>query len=161
MILCSPPGSSVRGISQARILGWLLFPSPGNLPNPGIKSVSPALWADSLLLSDKGIKALFFQFTHVLTLSLFEIPDFFPSRFDLFQKAHFRLFFSDGKHPPLTCLKISFILPIFFRDISAAYIIQTGLLFSIDGIKLLLHYCCSFVADKPAIHFQWKCKLYK
>ena len=31
---CSLPGSSVHGISQARILEWLPFPSPGDLPNP-------------------------------------------------------------------------------------------------------------------------------
>ena len=31
---CSPPGSSVRGILQARVLP---FPSPGDLPDPGIK----------------------------------------------------------------------------------------------------------------------------
>jgi len=29
----------------------LPFPSPGDLPNPGIKSMSPALQVDSLLLS--------------------------------------------------------------------------------------------------------------
>ena len=43
---CSPPGSSVHEIFQARILEWLSFPSPGNLPDPGIKAtfrVSPAL----------------------------------------------------------------------------------------------------------------------
>ena len=45
---CSPPGSSVRGISQARILEWLPFPSPGDLPDPGIKPGSPELQADSL-----------------------------------------------------------------------------------------------------------------
>ena len=39
----SPQGSSVYGILQARILEWLPFPSPGDLPNPGIKSESPAL----------------------------------------------------------------------------------------------------------------------
>ena len=32
----------------------LLFPSPGDLPDPGIEPVSPALQADSLLLSDQG-----------------------------------------------------------------------------------------------------------
>ena len=43
------PGSSVHGILQARILEWVEpFPSPGDLPNPGIKSGSPALQADSL-----------------------------------------------------------------------------------------------------------------
>ena len=31
----SPPGSSIRGTVQARILSGLLFPTPGNLPNPG------------------------------------------------------------------------------------------------------------------------------
>ena len=36
-------GISVYGISQARILDWLPFPSPGDLPNPGIKPMPPAL----------------------------------------------------------------------------------------------------------------------
>ena len=46
---CSPPGSSVHGILQARILEWVAIPSPGDLHNPGIKPGSPALQADSLL----------------------------------------------------------------------------------------------------------------
>ena len=37
---CSPPGSSVPGICQARIWSGLPFPSPGDLPNPGIEPVS-------------------------------------------------------------------------------------------------------------------------
>ena len=48
---CSPPGSSVHGIFQARILGWVAFPPPGDLSDPGLKPtspVSPALQADSL-----------------------------------------------------------------------------------------------------------------
>ena len=43
---CSPPGSSVHGILQARILEWVATSSPGDLPNPGIKLpslASPAL----------------------------------------------------------------------------------------------------------------------
>ena len=50
---CSFPGSSVHGISQARILEWvaisfsresgLPFPSLGDLSDPGIESTSPAL----------------------------------------------------------------------------------------------------------------------
>ena len=32
---CSPPGSSVRRILQARILEWCALPSSGDLPNPG------------------------------------------------------------------------------------------------------------------------------
>ena len=45
---CSLPRSSVHGISQARILKWVPFPSPWDLPNPGIKPGYPALQADSL-----------------------------------------------------------------------------------------------------------------
>ena len=45
---CSPPGSSVHGILQARIWSGLPFPSPGDLPNPGIEPKSPALKANSL-----------------------------------------------------------------------------------------------------------------
>ena len=37
---CSPPGSSVHGFLQARILVGLSLPSPGDLPNPGIEPVS-------------------------------------------------------------------------------------------------------------------------
>ena len=40
---CNPPGSSIHGISQVRVLEWLPFPSPGDLPDPGIEPVSPAL----------------------------------------------------------------------------------------------------------------------
>ena len=51
---CSPPGSSVHGIFQTRILEWAAFPPSGDCPNPGIKPQSPALQADSLLLSHQG-----------------------------------------------------------------------------------------------------------
>ena len=45
---CSPPGSSVHGILQGRILEWVAMPSPGDIPDPGIEPRSPALQADSL-----------------------------------------------------------------------------------------------------------------
>ena len=45
----SPPGSSVHGILQSRILEWVAIPSPGNIPGPGIKHRSPELQAESLL----------------------------------------------------------------------------------------------------------------
>ena len=45
---CSLPRSSVHGILQSRILEWELFPSPGDLPNPGSELGSPALQRDSL-----------------------------------------------------------------------------------------------------------------
>ena len=41
---CSPPGSSVHGILQARILEWvgLPIPLPGDLSNQGVEPTSPA-----------------------------------------------------------------------------------------------------------------------
>ena len=39
----SPPGSSVHGISQARILEWVAISFPGGLHNPAIEPESPAL----------------------------------------------------------------------------------------------------------------------
>ena len=46
---CSLPGSSVRGILQTRILEWVAILFSREFSNPGIKSGSPALQADSLL----------------------------------------------------------------------------------------------------------------
>ena len=43
---CSPPGSSVHRILQARILEWVAVPFFGDLPNSGIKPGSPTLQAD-------------------------------------------------------------------------------------------------------------------
>ena len=40
---CSPPGSSVRVVSQQEYWSGLPFPSPGELPHSGIEPVSPAL----------------------------------------------------------------------------------------------------------------------
>ena len=45
---CSPPGFSVYGIFQARMLEWVAIPISGDLPDPGIEPVSSALPADSL-----------------------------------------------------------------------------------------------------------------
>ena len=50
-----PPGSSVHGILQARILSGLPFHSPGDLLDPGIEPGSPALQVDSLLSEPPGI----------------------------------------------------------------------------------------------------------
>ena len=50
---CSPPGFPVYGTSWARILEWVAISFSMNLPNPGIKPMSPAL-AGRLLLSHLG-----------------------------------------------------------------------------------------------------------
>ena len=47
---CNPPGSSIHGIFQAWILEWLPFPSPGDLPDPGMEPGSPTLQADAFTI---------------------------------------------------------------------------------------------------------------
>jgi len=42
------PGSSVHGISQARILEWVAVSFSGDLSNPGVEPGSPGWKADSL-----------------------------------------------------------------------------------------------------------------
>ena len=39
---CSPPGSSAHEIFQEEYRSGLLFPSPRDLPVPGIEPISPA-----------------------------------------------------------------------------------------------------------------------
>ena len=52
---CTPPGSSVHAIFQARILECT-HPSPGDLPDPGVELRSPELQADSVLYELPGNK---------------------------------------------------------------------------------------------------------
>ena len=51
---CSPPGSSVYGISQIRILEWVAFLSSGDFPDQGIEPPTPALQVGSLPLGHQG-----------------------------------------------------------------------------------------------------------
>ena len=51
---CNLPVSSVHGISQQEYWSGLLVPSPGDLPDPGIEPVSPALQVDSLSSEPSG-----------------------------------------------------------------------------------------------------------
>ena len=48
LTLCDPMDYIVHGIFQARILEWVAFPSPGDLPNPGTEPRSPTLQAGTL-----------------------------------------------------------------------------------------------------------------
>ena len=45
----SPPGSSIHGIFQARILEWVAIAFSSRFPDAGIKPESPTLQADTLL----------------------------------------------------------------------------------------------------------------
>ena len=50
----SLPGSSVHGIFKSRVLVWLPFSSPGDIPDPGNKPVSPALAAGFFIAEPLG-----------------------------------------------------------------------------------------------------------
>ena len=49
LTLCDPMDYTIHGILQARILEWVAFPSPEDLPNPGVEPRSPTLQVDSLV----------------------------------------------------------------------------------------------------------------
>ena len=51
---CSPPGSSVHGVLQRRVLEWVAMPSLGDHPDLGTEPRSPAMQADSLLSEPPG-----------------------------------------------------------------------------------------------------------
>ena len=52
--LCHPMDYMVHGILQARILEWVAFWFPRDLPRPGIKPRSPELQVDSLSAEPQG-----------------------------------------------------------------------------------------------------------
>ena len=57
----------MHGISQARILEWVAFPSPGGLPNPGIKPI--ALAGGFFATEPPGSQFCFVLFLNMLTFN--------------------------------------------------------------------------------------------
>ena len=53
-ILCNPVDYTVHEILQARILEWVVFLSPGDLPKAGIEPKTAALQVDSLPAEPQG-----------------------------------------------------------------------------------------------------------
>ena len=51
---CSPPGSSIHGIFQARIFEWVAISFSRDLPEPGIEPWSPTVQADASLSEPPG-----------------------------------------------------------------------------------------------------------
>ena len=51
---CSPPGSSVHGILQARILEWVAISFSQGSSQPRDRTWSPALQGDSVLSEPRG-----------------------------------------------------------------------------------------------------------
>ena len=72
---CSPPGSSVMRFPRQKYWSELPFPTPGDLPDPGIKPVSPAL-ADGFFTAAPAGKASEILYTAV---DCFSLSLLFPS----------------------------------------------------------------------------------
>ena len=72
----SPPGSFVHGTLQARILEWVAItgedPSPGDLPDPGIKPTS--LQANSLPTEPPGTPKFYSQQISIIRYSVSASP---------------------------------------------------------------------------------------
>ena len=74
---CSLPGFPVHGISQARILEMVAVPFSRESSDPGVKSRSPTLQADSLPSEQPG--KLFLQWIVIeIFVQIFEVFHLFP-----------------------------------------------------------------------------------
>ena len=81
---CNPPGSSVHGILQARILEWVAMPSSRASSDPGIKPVSLALlhWqAYSLPLCHQGSPPYLLISLPYLLITTYLASSLFPTEF--------------------------------------------------------------------------------
>ena len=169
----SPPGSSVYEISQARILEWLLFPTPGDCPNPGIKPASPAWQADSLPLSHQG---------HPLIL-LFHLNSWFPRFLLASSPLYERLcwdilseyIFWQQNYLCFNYMRLFFILPLFLKCIfwlDIKYWVNTICFWNCKNLVLLssgshvfsgqiysLSNCCSSISSASFLsgYFQEYC----
>ena len=77
---CSPPGSSVQGILQARILEWVAIPFSRDFPEPGIEPRSPAL-------AGRFFTIWVTREVHYFTLKVFENTGWPPSYVSLKAKV--------------------------------------------------------------------------
>ena len=86
---CSPPGSSLHGNLQAKLLSGLPFPPPGDLPDPGIEPASPTSvgwgWGGSFTISvtweaDLGSYSACFLRSHFLHSQQFSLSCLFNWR---------------------------------------------------------------------------------
>ena len=67
---CGPPGP-YEGFSRQEYLSGLPFPSPGDLPKPGIEPVAPALQADSFgAIAKKSLPSSVLSFFHTFSLQM-------------------------------------------------------------------------------------------
>ena len=68
------------GFSRQEYWSGLPFPSPGDLPNPGIKPRSPALQADSLPAEPPGKPASWYKWTSLVAQMVKRLPAMWKTR---------------------------------------------------------------------------------
>ena len=78
------------GFSRQEYWSGLPFPSPGDLPNPGIEPGSPALQADSLLLIHHEALGVIYSFTNfsIMEQTRFQLPKFIFDKKCCDEKQH-------------------------------------------------------------------------
>ena len=79
---CSPPGSSVHRILQARILEWVAVPSPGGLPNPGIElaSLTSPSWTGRWILKHYHCLGSAVSIINSADVSYWDLPQWLSGR---------------------------------------------------------------------------------
>ena len=130
----SPPGSSIHGILRQEHWSRLPFPSPGHLPNLGIKSGAPTLQAGSLQ-SESQKRALyisFFENHHNKLMTFCSLSEYrFPSQHhDLTSNPLTSLIWNSWSTSPWNAGSFGFhwVLYIYFVGSTAStYLIAVGI----------------------------------
>ena len=114
---CRPPGSSVHGFSRQEYWSGLPFPTPGDLPHPGIRPVSlasPALAGRFLSLAPPGkslsrkVEVLVAQLCPTLCDSMdYSLPDSILGIFQARILEWVAISYSRGSSPPRGQTRVS------------------------------------------------------
>ena len=112
---CSPPGSSVHEISQARMLEWVSFSSSGDLSHPGIEPASPALAGRFFTTEAPGksiitVLPLFIFFLKAFHIDHWKFSDWFLGLFEMSLFLFFNHFLISWHHK-MIWVYILFYLP--------------------------------------------------
>ena len=107
---CSPPASSLNGISQAKYWDGLPFLTPGEVPEPGVKAASLALAGRFFTTSFSNVFTSYFPAHHIPIIASNKI--FIASKFAcIFSKEFWKVFktciISSGPEKTTLCSPLS------------------------------------------------------
>ena len=135
---CSPPGSSVHGIFEARVLEQVAIPSPGDLPGPGIKPVFPALAGRFFITEPPGKPSLFTVLVSLLCY-IHQCVIFFDSTVISYS----------------ICLWLTSLGIIPSKSIHVVADVKTSLFLWLSGILLYAYLCVYTYTHHIFIHSYW------